>query len=189
VPALLPSWIGWRDRGLIAWFGPRGLSSLLLILLPVFANVPHSQDLLTICCLVVLCSVVIHGLSPMVLLKKHPKAAPLTPTRTESPVDTANQTVAAGTNADVCALACPLPSSTDKPSPELQDPEYLSLEQLDSLASAGVPVTIVDARTDRTYNESTQEIPGAVRLHPDRSVLEAEKRQLPYDQVLAVLCA
>ena len=69
IPALLPAPLSWKHRLLIAWFGPRGLSSLLLVLLPVFAGLPGAEGLLTICCLVVLCSVVLHGLSPMVLIR------------------------------------------------------------------------------------------------------------------------
>src|SRR5512135_358302 len=34
-----------RSRRLIVWYGPRGLSSLLLVLLPVFAGVPGAQGL------------------------------------------------------------------------------------------------------------------------------------------------
>jgi sodium/hydrogen antiporter len=67
VPALLPARIGWRNRLLIAWFGPRGLSSLLLVLLPVFAGVSGSEDLLGVCCLVVLVSIAVHGLTPVFL--------------------------------------------------------------------------------------------------------------------------
>jgi NhaP-type Na+/H+ or K+/H+ antiporter len=188
VPALLPSRIAWRDRGLIAWFGPRGLSSLLLILLPVFASVPGSQDLLTICCLVVLCSIVIHGLSPMVLLRKPRNVGPVTPEMTQSAAVPTEDTATADANAAVCSLACPLPNSTAKANRELLDPEYLSLDELDQLTRAGVPVNVVDSRTERTYNESTNEIPGAVRLHPDHAVLDAERHQLSRDLVLAVLC-
>ncbi|MGH9883091.1 MAG: cation:proton antiporter, partial [Pyrinomonadaceae bacterium] len=43
--SLLGSEVDMRGRLLIAWFGPRGLSSLLLILLPVFAGVPGSDQL------------------------------------------------------------------------------------------------------------------------------------------------
>ncbi|MFN7935809.1 MAG: cation:proton antiporter [Bryobacteraceae bacterium] len=67
VPALTPAHLGWRERLQIGWFGPKGLSSLLLILLPVFAGIRGSEPLLTICCLIVLFSVVIHGLSPLLL--------------------------------------------------------------------------------------------------------------------------
>src|SRR5918993_5395402 len=58
--SLLGSNVHPRGRLLIAWFGPRGLSSLLLILLPVFAGVPGSDQLFAICSLVVLVSVVVH---------------------------------------------------------------------------------------------------------------------------------
>jgi len=69
IPALLPAKLSWNDRSLIAWFGPRGLSSLLLVSVPVFSGSPQSDRLLAICCFVVLFSVGLHGLSPSVLIK------------------------------------------------------------------------------------------------------------------------
>jgi sodium/hydrogen antiporter len=66
-PALLPAKTPWRSRALIAWFGPRGLSSLLLVLLALFAEVPGARELVAICSLVVLCSILVHGLSPALL--------------------------------------------------------------------------------------------------------------------------
>src|SRR5262245_5078466 len=65
--SLIGSSVDTRGRLLIAWFGPRGLSSLLLVLLPVFAGLPGSDRLFAICSLVVLVSVVLHGGSPMLL--------------------------------------------------------------------------------------------------------------------------
>lgn len=65
--SLIGSGVERRGRLLIAWFGPRGLSSLLLVLLAVFAGVPGSDQLFAICCLVVLLSVLLHGGSPMLL--------------------------------------------------------------------------------------------------------------------------
>src|SRR5205814_9881766 len=56
-----------RECLLIAWFGPRGLSSLLLILVPVFAGAPGSEQLFQIACFVVLFSVMLHGGSLMFL--------------------------------------------------------------------------------------------------------------------------
>ena len=67
IPALLPARTTWRSRALIAWFGPRGLSSLLLVLLAVFGGVDGALPLVAISSLVVLCSVVIHGFSPLLL--------------------------------------------------------------------------------------------------------------------------
>jgi NhaP-type Na+/H+ or K+/H+ antiporter len=67
--SLVGSGVDMRGRLLIAWYGPRGLSSLLLILLPVFAALPGSEQLFAICSLVVLVSVVLHGASPMLLAR------------------------------------------------------------------------------------------------------------------------
>ena len=61
-----------RDIALLAWFGPRGLSTLLLILLPVFAGLPEANQLFAICSLVVLGSVVLHGASPALLTRGQP---------------------------------------------------------------------------------------------------------------------
>src|SRR6266404_5251889 len=66
-----------RSCFLIAWFGPRGLSSLLLILVPVFAHVPGSEQLFVVCCLVVLLSVALHGGSLMLLGRTPPPPAPV----------------------------------------------------------------------------------------------------------------
>ena len=50
-------------KGLIAWFGPRGLNSLLLALLAVQADVPGAEMLLATVGIVVLASTGIHGAS------------------------------------------------------------------------------------------------------------------------------
>ncbi|MGB7925365.1 MAG: cation:proton antiporter [Pyrinomonadaceae bacterium] len=73
--SLLGSGVDTRGRLLIAWYGPRGLSSLLLILLPVFAGLPGSVQLFEVCSLVVLASVVLHGGSPMLLARAARKRA------------------------------------------------------------------------------------------------------------------
>jgi NhaP-type Na+/H+ or K+/H+ antiporter len=60
-PVLSQVGIKGRDRRLIALFGPRGLSSLLLVLLPIFAGIPGAERLFTVTCLVVVLSLVLHG--------------------------------------------------------------------------------------------------------------------------------
>src|ERR1043166_9276899 len=83
--SLLGSHVDRRGRLLIAWFGPSGLSSLLLVLLPVFMGLPGSDRLFAVCSLVVLLSVVIHGTSPMLLArfcKDEAKQTPLPETAT-----------------------------------------------------------------------------------------------------------
>ncbi len=61
-----------KSRVLITWFGPRGLSALLLALVPAFVGVPGADRLFAICGLVVLLSVIVHGGSIMFLGKKRP---------------------------------------------------------------------------------------------------------------------
>jgi NhaP-type Na+/H+ or K+/H+ antiporter len=181
VPALLSARINWRERGLIAWFGPRGLSSLLLILLPVFADIPGSRDLLTVCCLVVFWSVLIHGLSPMVLLREPRNTVPAVP-----PVSAAAAEEAGEARESVCSLPVSSPGNT---AGLLAEGEYISFAELDAMKRSGSVVLVVDSRTERTFNESGLTIPDAIRLHPDHATLDAERQQIPHDAVLAVLCA
>src|SRR5215216_1727698 len=86
---LLGSDVNRRDRLLIAWFGPSGLSSLLLVLLPVFAGVPGSDRLFRVSALIVMISIVLHGASPMLLTrfghKAEPKEPPLQPPSEPAP--------------------------------------------------------------------------------------------------------
>jgi sodium/hydrogen antiporter len=60
-PVLKAIGVGQQDRKLIALFGPRGLSSLLLMLLPVFWGIAGADRWFTITCLVVLLSLLVHG--------------------------------------------------------------------------------------------------------------------------------
>ena len=150
LPALVPAPAAWRSRFLIAWFGPRGLSSLLLVLLAVFANVPGATELISVCSLVVLCSIVVHGFSPILLPKS--SAGPQQP-----------------------------------PAPE--SPEFLTLDDYRGALAAGTPVTVVDARSERGFEESDEAPVESVRIHPDHPVTDARALGLPRENLLAVLCA
>jgi sodium/hydrogen antiporter len=59
-----------HSRKLVVWFGPRGLSSLLLVLLPIFAGIQGSEALLAPVATVVLLSVVVHGGTLSLLTRK-----------------------------------------------------------------------------------------------------------------------
>ncbi|MCU1294509.1 MAG: hypothetical protein JWP08_3359 [Bryobacterales bacterium] len=175
LPALLPARLSWHNRWLVAWFGPRGLSSLLLVLLPVFQGLPQSEYLLRICCLVVMCSVVLHGISPIFLVK-----APRENEPDEKPSS------GGATAAPVLPLKV---LAVESPAPNLDASEYITVPQIRQLQEAGELTVIVDARTDRTYEESGQRIPSAVRIPPDRAASAATGLKLPQNAVLAVLCA
>ena len=58
---LMRSRMSWEANAFVSWFGPRGLNSLLLVLLAVQADVGNSELLLASVGLVVLASVTIHG--------------------------------------------------------------------------------------------------------------------------------
>lgn len=179
VPALLPARLSWKNRWLIAWFGPRGLSSLLLVLLPVFAGLPGSEHLLAICSLVVLVSVLLHGFSPMLLVKPQKPGPPQQPALLDKRRDGSEPAlVTIGPSASVGAATQP------------GSLEYITVPEIRALLERSPnSVLVVDARSDRTHEESDEDIPGAVRLPPNQAVRTAEQLAIPKKAALAVLCA
>jgi hypothetical protein len=189
IPALLPARLSWNNRSLIAWFGPRALSSLLLVLLPVFAGLPQSEYLLTVCCLVVLFSVLLHGLSPSLLIKppRNIETAAPSPAPALKPAQPEPISVRAA-DAPQCSLTggeCTI----GVPAPEPRDAEYISIDEVKELQAHPGQVVTIDARSERTYNESDQAIPSAFRLPPDQAARTAAQFSIPKTAVLAVLCA
>jgi sodium/hydrogen antiporter len=215
-PVFLLSLAGSRvERGecfLIAWFGPRGLSSLLLVLLPVFAGLPGSEHLFAICCLVVLLSVVVNGGSPMLLAGSsrrralHEETPPADmamqqpPPAVSAALDPINDGhTAASTPANVSSSWDPEVSASTINSIELSagddgrasalPAESLTIAQLRRLWDTGVPIVILDVRTDRTYNPSSTQAHRSVRLPPDHVAERASELNLPREAWLVAYCA
>jgi hypothetical protein len=217
--SLLGSNVQRRGRLLIAWFGPRGLSSLLLILLPVFAGVPGSDQLFAICSLVVLVSVVVHGGSPMLLARMARRRAlregsitevPPGFTREElqalakSPAEPihadANRSGASidhGSNA--AAVARAVEASDGGAAKAIESgasndeteigSQRISVEELKHLWEANEPVTILDVRSERSLEGSETQAKGAVRLAPDNVVARARELGLDTEGWLIAYCA
>ncbi|HKH44548.1 MAG TPA: cation:proton antiporter [Thermoanaerobaculia bacterium] len=164
--SLWPTRLERRSLLLISWFGPRGLSSLLLVLVTVFAGMPGSDRLFALCSLVVLLSVVLHGGSLM-LLPSQSREEPLRESGDERPA------------APAAALA-PAASTA---------PEKIDLAEMLRLQEAGEPVVVLDVRAARSYETSGQIAPGTARLDPERSVQEAERLHLPREAWLVAFCA
>ncbi|RYG25097.1 hypothetical protein EON82_08385 [bacterium] len=82
---LKPLRIDDRSRAIIAWFGPRGLSTLLLVLVPVFGGTPGADRLFQYASVVVLFSVAIHGVSIMAFGSKRFQGATEPEAVVESP--------------------------------------------------------------------------------------------------------
>ena len=166
------------SRGLIVWFGPRGLSSLLLILLPVFAGITGAEALFPVCALVVLMSVVLHGAMLPLLVKR-------------LPVTASGPGGIPATRAAAAVTSSPGPSRGGRSLPVTDQPaggEKISLHELQQLWDRGEPVRILDVRTERSYREDDLMARGAVRVHPDRPKAAAAELALPREDWLVAYC-
>jgi NhaP-type Na+/H+ or K+/H+ antiporter len=193
LPALWPSGLPWKNRALIAWFGPRGLSSLLLVLLPVFDGLPQSEYLLTTCCLVVLFSVVLHGLTPG-LLAKAPARVPVSPEGSSAASEVQASSPTVKTDAPpVTSNGHPQPvqmsAEPHSVAEVLSKPGFISVEEVKALRSIPGRAVIIDARSEKSYETSGAVVPGAVRLNPQQAVRSATELGLAKEAVLAVFCA
>ncbi|GHO87437.1 cation:proton antiporter domain-containing protein [Dictyobacter formicarum] len=206
-----------RDRLLISWFGPRGLSSLLLILLPVFAGLPGAQALFPICSLVVILSVIVHGSAPMFLLARKKRRSSSLPHEKGPGNEPASACAFEGEHrlGDEPAKERPrrLPVavpvlSPPKPAEEQQDGTAsvrtevaepvkegrplssirISVDELRDLWRRKDPVIILDVRKLRPYGASSEQAKGAIRLSPERAVAHATELGLPRDGWLIGYC-
>jgi NhaP-type Na+/H+ or K+/H+ antiporter len=134
-------------RAFIAWFGPRGLASLLLALLVVDANVANAERLLAITGIVALVSVSAHGISatPLTALyARHLASATLNEEREA----TASGLFQHGTDA---AKQVP----------------RISVDALHQLLQAHSPPIVLDVRTRSQFDAGDARIPGSIRVLPD----------------------
>jgi sodium/hydrogen antiporter len=126
--SLIRTQLSTKERWLIAWFGPRGLSTLLIVLLPVFEGIPGAEALFPICCLVVLLSVVLHGGSPFVLARLKERratrelaaATPLPPFNAGGEPPAANQTEAPSADEPESPSAGENSSRSSRPLPVIE---------------------------------------------------------------------
>jgi NhaP-type Na+/H+ or K+/H+ antiporter len=161
-----------RDRRLIALFGPRGLSSLLLTLLPVFAGLPNAERIFTIACLVVLLSVVLHGTGIALFLRAAGggRRAEQNARPTREPADAVTPPAA-------------------RRSPPSDVPERITIGELEELQARGEPVTIIDARAARSHGADDVQARGAVRLDPENAARSATEQRLSKHGTLVIYCA
>jgi NhaP-type Na+/H+ or K+/H+ antiporter len=167
-PVLKYSGIATRNCRIIAWFGPRGLSSLLLVLVPVFADVPGAERLFAITCLVVLLSVVLHGGGIAYYLRRLARAT---------------------AQAGGAGPAVPSPSPAPRPTkPEADLPERITLDEVKRLRDEGASFLVLDVRTERSYREDPRLAAGALRFPPDDAVRLARERRLDPLSTLVLYC-
>jgi len=162
-----------RSRLLIAWFGPRGLSSLLLILLPVFAAVPGTQTLFFICCFIVLLSVALHGGSLMFLRRDG--------STVRSPE------TAATSAAD--RVAKDLSTTSTVAENENHHRELITIPEMREIQQSGAPFLVLDVRADRSLASTDLRAQGALRIPPDRAVERLTELDVPRQTWLFAFCA
>jgi sodium/hydrogen antiporter len=132
-------------RQFIGWFGPRGLASLLFALLVVTEGVPGGEQLFALIGVVVLVSVVAHGVTATPFSHWYARRA-------------SQETLAeerAGTAAELLA-----------PSPD-DIPRVTPAELAQRLAGPNPPV-VLDVRSRSEYQRDGVQIPGSVRVLPDQ---------------------
>jgi NhaP-type Na+/H+ or K+/H+ antiporter len=164
-PVLTATGIRGRDRKLIALFGPRGLSSLLLVLLPVFAGVAEAERWFTVTCLVVLLSLVVHGAIIGVFLRRAPSVPPRP--RSDLPI----------------AAAAPAGDG------DAARPVRVTIDEVRAQQERAEPIVFVDARAPRSYQADDRQITGSVRIPPDDPVRTAADQRLSQHATLVVYCA
>jgi len=174
----------------IAWFGPRGLSTLLLVLLPVFAGIPGSEQLFTICCLVVLLSVLLHGSAIGLIIRRAetPGLAVGAATAGEGSVPSTASVVGAPPSPSQLATSTNGAAGSNA-SDGAEPPELVTIEEMQELQRAGEPVVILDVRTPRTFDIDHSIARGAVRMPPDDAVRLARAQGIPWKATLVAYCA
>jgi NhaP-type Na+/H+ or K+/H+ antiporter len=134
-------------RAFIGWFGPRGLSALLLALLVVEAGLPQGQILLATAGVVVLISVIAHGVTATPLSNWYARR-----------VERARQTFPEEREGAAAGLFAGEASEVPRVTPE----------ELAAQLAGARPPAILDVRARAAYEEDNEQIPGSVRVLPDQ---------------------
>ncbi|HEX8741592.1 MAG TPA: cation:proton antiporter [Thermoleophilaceae bacterium] len=134
-----------HGRAFIAWFGPRGLNSLLLALLVLEAGVPEGREVFAVAGVVVIASTFLHGISAMPLSAwyGHRVDEATHPEERESRMDG--------------LLGGAAPRETPR----------IDAAELAELLDSDDPPLLLDVRSRSGYQRDPFQIPGAQRVRPD----------------------
>lgn len=155
--------MSWEAHAFVAWFGPRGLNSLLLALLLVHAGVPGAELLLATVGIVVLLSVTIHGASATPITAWYGRKAK------EDTLVEERETTAAG-------LFEPVQGGVGRMTPE----------ELSELMKSSNPPLVLDVRSRSSYANDGGQIPGGVRVLPDEVATWAKNNYT--DRLIVAYC-
>jgi NhaP-type Na+/H+ or K+/H+ antiporter len=153
-------------RAFIAWFGPRGLASLLLCLLVVQARLPMAEAVLAVVGVVVTVSVVLHGVTATPLASRYAGRV-ARETLAEERSSSARELLRSG--------RIPVPGA-----PLMEAPELVA-----ALRSQRPPL-VLDVRSRSSYEKDPAGIPGGVRVPPDEVENWAQKQAR--DRAIVAYC-
>ena len=137
--------MSWEAHAFVSWFGPRGLNSLLLVLLVVQAGIAGSELLLATIGIVVLASVAIHGATAIPFGAWYGQRA-LKETLVEE-----RESTAAGLFGH-------------------EEPEVsvITPSELNRLLAGPSPPIVLDVRSRSGFERDGFQIPGSLRVLPDQ---------------------
>jgi len=144
-------------RAFIAWFGPRGLNSMLFALLVVVSGVPGSELLFAVTGAVVIASVLAHGVTATPVTGWYARRV-AAETLAEEREDTASGLFVS----------------------HVDDVERITVEDLHTLLGGASPPLVLDVRSRSQYQRDAGAIPGSIRVMLDDiaewSVAQREKK-------------
>ena len=152
-------------RLFMGWFGPRGLSSLLLALLVVQAGAPDAEKLMAITGMVVVVSVIAHGITATPLASVY-----------AGRVAQAQLTLAEERESSFVGLFEPDANEIKRTSPE----------ELAAQLAGDNPPLVLDVRSRAHYERDAGQIPGSVRVLPDQ--IEDWAATAPKDRPIVAYC-
>jgi NhaP-type Na+/H+ or K+/H+ antiporter len=151
----------------IAWFGPRGLASLLFALLIVENGVPGGEGLLAITGVVVIASVILHGVTATPLTRLY--VARVSGTTAGEERESTASGLFRGEADEV--------------------PRVTPAELAERIKDVPPPV-ILDVRTRSQYSQDNTQIPGSVRVLPDLvgEWAEEQPKDRPKGRLIVAYC-
>jgi NhaP-type Na+/H+ or K+/H+ antiporter/rhodanese-related sulfurtransferase len=156
-------------EAMLAWFGPRGLNSLLLVILAASKGMPDAPKVFGVVSVVVAISIVVHGSSATPFLAWYGKSVRDGRLPEETAIDAGRLLNADGER------------MTEASVPRMAPADLLRLIE------EKTPVTIVDVRRAAHWASSGQRIPGSFRLPVDE--LADHFDSLPRDRPTVLYCA
>lgn len=139
--------LSWGGRAFLAWFGPRGLNSLLFALIVIAAGLDRGVELLAMTGVVVIASVVLHGVTATPISRRYIRAVETSTLSEER--DSSLSEALAGTGPD--------------------DVPRITPDELAERLAGPDPPLVIDVRTRSQYAKDPVRIPGSVRVLPDQA--------------------